>query len=131
MIIKLLSKQSFVLVSSFLLIIVGLLAMSLPEPNSVVQEFYTTNKEVEKSTTKKIRVNDFHIEDRTDTCAEAIEQIYEDDKKVYSLNCIKSETIFLVFENGKEITLKEALENKEVAIQELIDKGLTLIIEDK
>lgn len=68
--------------------------------------------------------NEFTIVDETITCAEALEEIYRDDEYIYYLPCIKSATIFLKYDNGEKITVKEALDDEKVTIDKLIKEGL-------
>ncbi len=66
---------------------------------------------------------DYKIVDETESCDTALEEIYRDNRYIYYLDCIKSESIFLEYENGVKITLKEAL-NRRVSIYDLINRGL-------
>jgi hypothetical protein len=62
----------------------------------------------------------YYIEDRTETCAQALEELYRDDVNIYYLSCIKSETIFIINkQTKKEYTLKEAINSGLVTIDEL------------
>lgn len=53
------------------------------------------------------------------TCAEALEEIYEDDDFTYYLSCIKSKYIEVRYPNGKKENIKEALLKKNVSINDL------------
>ncbi len=68
--------------------------------------------------------NDFIIVDETDNCDEVLEEIYRDNKHIYFLPCIQSTTIFLKYDNGEKITIKDALDKQKVSIEILIKKGL-------
>ena len=69
------------------------------------------------------------IYDETKTCATALEKIYEDDKHEYSFNCIKSDSVFIKFlASDKKITLKEALNNKEIEIDRIMKDYPDLLI---
>lgn len=76
---------------------------------------------------------DFTIIDKTKNCDTALEEIARDWKYIYYLDCVKSKTIFLLYENGSKITVDDALKTNRVTIHQLIDKGLkvyqTLITE--
>lgn len=76
---------------------------------------------------------DYTIIDKTKECDQALEEIERDYKYIYYLDCIKSNTVFLVYENGDKISVNDALATNRVSINELIDKGLkvyqTLITE--
>lgn len=60
-----------------------------------------------------------------DTCAQAIENYYEDDEYIYYFDCIKSNFVFVNI-NGSEYLLKEALNNKIVTVNELEDNNIIL-----
>ena len=63
------------------------------------------------------------IEDRQKgNCAQAIEYYYQDNAYKYYFTCIKSNSVFVI-KNGKEYTIKYALNNNIVTMQELIDNG--------
>lgn len=62
---------------------------------------------------------EFIIVDETENCAEALEEIARDDLFIYYLPCVQSETIFIKYKNGNKITIKKALETKEITILEL------------
>ena len=64
------------------------------------------------------------IIDATFTCAQSPEKFYEDDKYTYSFPCIKSNSMYVKFENGNKMLIKDALEAEKVTIEELLDAGL-------
>lgn len=70
-----------------------------------------------------------------DTCSidsvfpDAIEKYYEDSKYICTFNQIKS-SCYVVKVDGKEYSLKEALENKVITIEEAIEKGLHCEMKD-
>jgi len=74
--------------------------------------------------------NDYVIVDETEICADALEEIYNDELYVYYLPCIKSGNIYLKYNSGDKIYLRDALEQKQVTIEELIEKGLKVYKED-
>lgn len=71
------------------------------------------------------------IIDATYTCAQSLEKFYEDDKYIYSFPCIKSSSMYVKFENGNKMLIKDALESKKVTIEELLDAGLEVHKEKK
>lgn len=64
-------------------------------------------------------------------CAMALEKFYEDDQYEYYFECIKSSSIIVKYEDGSEKTIKEALENKDLLINDLADYDITYIKEEK
>ncbi len=64
------------------------------------------------------------------SCAEAIEYYYEDNDYKYYFNCIMSNKIFVIVD-GNEYTIKEALNNKIVTMNQLIDAGFKPLKESK
>lgn len=91
-----------------------------------------TNKDVSKIDKDKLILKDnqntnsnsnIKIEDRQKgNCAQAIEYYYQDNAYKYYFTCIKSNSIFVI-KDGKEYTIKYALNNNIVTMQELIDNG--------
>lgn len=52
-------------------------------------------------------------------CNEALESFYEDEDYIYFWNCIKNEYMIVIYENGYEETVKYALNNKSITIDDL------------
>lgn len=53
------------------------------------------------------------------TCDTALDPFYEDEKYIYSYGCIKSKYVVVKYNNGKEETVKDALNNKKISIKDL------------
>lgn len=71
------------------------------------------------------------IEDRQKgNCAQAIEYYYQDNAYKYYFTCIKSNSVFVI-KDGKEYTIKYALNNNIVTMQELIDNGFNPLKESR
>ena len=74
---------------------------------------------------KEAKVNNIkNIVDLTETseglvCASALEEFYRDDKFTYYFSCIKSSQIKVIYSDGTEETIKEALQNNKVTIKDL------------
>lgn len=89
-----------------------------------------TNKDVSKIDKDKLILKDnqntngnIKIEDRQKgNCAQAIEYYYQDNAYKYYFTCIKSNSVFVI-KDDKEYTIKYALNNNIVTMQELIDNG--------
>lgn len=86
----------------------------------------SANPSKEKPTTNNSKVT-YEIIDSTKNCAEALEEIYQDDEYVYYLPCIKSKNITIQFSDGSSYLLSEVLNQNKIGIQELIEKGLEVI----
>lgn len=71
------------------------------------------------------------IIDATYACANSQEQFYEDEKYTYSFPCVKSNSVYVKFENGNKILVTSALEAKKVTIDELINAGLEVSKKEK
>ena len=71
------------------------------------------------------------IIDATFSCSQVKEKFYEDDKKIYMFPCVKSGSIYVKMENGNKMLVVDALESETVTIEELIDAGLEVYIENK
>ena len=52
-------------------------------------------------------------------CLEALEEFYKDDNYVYSYPCIMSEYVVVRYEDGTEITVKDALAKGKINISDL------------
>ena len=65
------------------------------------------------------------------TCAEALEQFYEDKDFIYYYSCIKSKYIIVRYENGYEETVKDALLNNKIKITDLDLYNISYLKYDK
>ena len=64
----------------------------------------------------------YTIYDYSEECDTALELIYEDNKYKYYFECIKSDNVFIEFQtSNRKITLKEALNNNEINIEEILN----------
>lgn len=89
-----------------------------------------TNKSNKEENNNKLIMEDnqntngnIKIEDRQKgNCAQAIEYYYQDNAYKYYFTCIKSNSVFVI-KDSKEYTIKYALNNNIVTMQELIDNG--------
>ena len=77
------------------------------------------------------KIVDYVIENKSETCVSALELIYEDKNNSYYLSCIKSNYIYLKWDDGEIDLLKNALDNKKVTIDSLIEHGLDVIVNEK
>ena len=84
-----------------------------------------TNKNLLKEKSK------IQIIDATFSCVQVKEKFYEDNKHIYSFPCVKSNSIYVKFENGNKMLIVEALNSDAVSIDELINAGLEVYIENK
>lgn len=87
---------------------------------------------------KVIEIVDTTKDIKNFTCAEALEQFYEDEYYTYYYSCIKSKYVIVKYESGYEETVDLALKNGTIKIEDLdtykIDyiknqKGITSFIE--
>ena len=65
------------------------------------------------------------------TCAEALEQFYEDENYRYYYSCIKSKYVIVKYENGYEETVANALKYGTINIEDLDTYNIKYIKEDK
>ena len=65
------------------------------------------------------------------TCAEALEEFYEDNNYVYYWNCIKNKYMIVKYDNGKEETISQALLKGHIDIQILDKFDIGYIKEEK
>lgn len=69
-------------------------------------------EKVEKIIDKTTEIKDF-------SCAEALEQFYEDEEYTYYYNCLKSKYIIVRYKNGYEETVQNALKYGSIKITDL------------
>jgi len=92
-------------------------------PGNKVEVTIPDKNDIEKE--ENIVSNDFVIEDRNGKyCAQAIDEFWRDSTGIYYFTCQRSKNIYIVFKNGEEYLLKEALSSGKVTINQLYEKGL-------
>ena len=107
-------KKKYIIIISILGVIITILGIILLTKNNILKE---KSKLV--------------IIDATYSCTQVKEKFYEDDKHTYSFPCVKSNSIYVKLENGNKMLITDALNSKKVSIDELIEAGLEVYIEDK
>lgn len=75
--------------------------------------------------------NKLEIIDATYMCNNSVEKFYEDNEYTYSFPCVKSDSVYVKFENGNKMLVVDALEEKKVTIDELIAAGLDVYKNEK
>ena len=108
-------KKKSIIILTVLGVIILILGIILLKTNNIILK--------EKSKIKII--------DATFSCAQVKEKFYEDDKKIYMFPCVKSSSIYVKLEDGNKMLIVDALESEKVTIDELIDAGLEVYIENK
>lgn len=99
--------------------------------NETPEEQKEPIKENQESITSKPQDKIILIEDNSQAnCASAIEYYYEDNNYKYYFTCVKSSSI-IVTVNGNKYTIKEALNNDIVTMEELEQNGFKPLKEDK
>lgn len=79
----------------------------------------------DEGATKPVETIDYKILDKTgDTCAEALDYFYSDLNYNYYFTCIKSDSIYLEWNNGKITKMMDDLNTKKVTINSLLEHGL-------
>ena len=78
-----------------------------------------------QNTEPSVRVT---IEEWTGISAPALELIYEDESHRYYLSSMRSALIMLTFEDGERISLRDALSQEKISVEDLILNGLNVII---
>ncbi len=64
------------------------------------------------------------------TCDTALEKFYQDENYTYSYSCIKNDKVIVKYNDGSEETVKEALENNKITIQDLDRFNIAYIKEE-
>ena len=75
--------------------------------------------------------NKIEIIDATYMCNNSLEKFYEDDKYIYFFPCVKSDAVFVKFDNDNKMLVVDALEEDKVSIEELIAAGLNVYKKEK
>lgn len=75
--------------------------------------------------------NKLEIIDATYMCNNSVEKFYEDNEYTYSFPCVKSDSVYVKFENGNKMLVVDALKEKKVTIDELIAAGLDVYKNEK
>lgn len=65
------------------------------------------------------------------SCAEALDMFYEDENYQYYYNCLKSKYIIVEYIDGSEETVKSALKNNRININELDNYNIEYIKYEK
>lgn len=113
------SKDKFEIafMSLLIVIIVGLALICL-NPN------YSTDMYASSQNSYSNNEKDYKILDKTEICAEAIEEFYSDANYTYYFNCIRSGSIYLEWDNGEVSLMKDDLNSGKVTITSLFEHGL-------
>jgi len=70
----------------------------------------------------------FIVYDNSEVCDDALELIFEDDSNFYYFTCIKSDKVIIEFvTTGRKMTVKEALNENFISIDELMKKQPDLL----
>ena len=64
------------------------------------------------------------------SCDEALEKFYQDENYTYSYSCIKSDNVIVKYNDGSEETVKDALQNNRITIQDLDKFNISYIKEE-
>ncbi|MBR4178145.1 MAG: hypothetical protein IKR57_02210 [Bacilli bacterium] len=62
----------------------------------------------------------------SEECEEMLEEIYRDDKYIYSLPCKNSSKITILWDDGVEEPLKYSIEKEKVSMESLEEHGLKI-----
>ena len=78
-----------------------------------------------------LQVADYEIKDKNKKCEQEEEYLYEDERYSYYLTCKGSYNIYLEWTDGSTDLVKNALKNKKVTMDSLIEHGLKVIKHEK
>ena len=70
-------------------------------------------------------------ETNSDKCSNKKEEIYRDSKYVYSLECINSSKVTILWDDGVEEPLKYSIEKEKVTMESLEEHGLKIYKDKK
>ena len=66
-----------------------------------------------------------------DRDSKSLRKIHEDDSNEYYFNCIKNDYVIVIYKNGIEETIKDAIKNKRIDISDLDEYEIKYIKEAK
>ena len=102
------------------------------DPIAIDIRYYDVDKFLHDGTREQIRPRvRVTIEEWDGISADALEPIYEDEYVKYSLSSIRSANIMLTFEDGTRLSLKDAISQDKIGIEDLILNGLHVYKEEK
>ncbi len=90
-----------------------------------------------KNTNKQITTYDRKVMDIKNTsksdevCADALEEFYQDDKYKYSFPCMMSSKIIVYFNDGTQEYVRDALNKKDITINDLDKYKIKYLKEEK
>lgn len=90
-----------------------------------------------KNTNKQITTYDRKVMDikntfkSDDVCADALEEFYQDDKYKYSFPCMMSSKIIVYFNDGTQEYVRDALNKKDITINDLDQYKIKYLKEEK
>ena len=90
-----------------------------------------------KNTNKQITTYDRKVMDikntfkSDDVCADALEEFYQDDKYKYSFPCMMSSKIIVYFNDGTQEYVRDALNKKDITINDLDKYKIKYLKEEK
>lgn len=85
---------------------------SKDKKDTVIKGFSYSCSNIFEIVDRSLEIKDF-------SCAEALEEIYEDSNYIYYLSCLKSDYIEVRYENETKEKLQEALKNSHINIKDL------------
>lgn len=93
----------------------------------------TSNKNTNKQiTTYDRKVMDIKNTSKSDeVCADALEEFYQDDKYKYSFPCMMSSKIIVYFNDGTQEYVRDALNKKDITINDLDKYKIKYLKEEK
>lgn len=78
-----------------------------------------------------LQIADYVIKDENKNCKKEEELLYEGENYNYYLTCLGSYNIYLEWSDGSRDLVKNALKNKKVTIESLIEHGLKVVKHEK
>lgn len=109
-------KRIFILILGIIMISLSFIAFSNLNDSMPISMYIPINYE-------------YSLIDKSESCAMALELIYETNTTAYFLPCIKSNSIYLEYADGTIVSLRDAIDEEKVSIESLIEHGLEVISE--
>lgn len=109
-------KKTIIIVASIIVVFIGCFF--------AVKYINNNNYKIEKIVDESSEIEGFE-------CASSLDEFYEDDKFIYYFSCLKSDYVKVYYKNKKSETLKEAMEQGRVSVEDLKAYDVNYIIEKK
>ena len=94
-------------------------------------EIKIEENDINSSNNNVLEIVDTSKNNKDFICAQALEEIYQDDTSIYYFRCYKSSLIIVKYKDGSEENVKDALNKGKITISDLDRYGISYIAKIK